>query len=55
MFVTAPVLESPPFVVKQVQPASVVEYVTPAFAVTYAHASLVVEYVTPVPTVAYAS
>ena len=52
MFVTAPVLESPPVVVKQVQPAPVVEYVTPASAVTYAHASLVVKYVTPAPIVA---
>ena len=43
MFVTSPVLESPPFVVKQVQPVSVVEYVTHAFAVKYAHASLVVD------------
>ena len=55
MFDTAPVLESPPVVVKQVQPAPVVEYVTPASAVTYALVSLVVKYVTPAPTVAYAS
>ena len=46
LFVTAPVLEAPPVVVKQVHPAPVVEYVTPASAVTYAQASPFVEYVT---------
>ena len=36
MFVAAPVVESPPAGMEQVQPAPVVEYVTPASAVTYA-------------------
>ena len=56
MFVAAPVLVSPPVVVKYVQSAPVVEYVTPTPAVTFAHASLVVDYVaTLAPTVSCAS
>ena len=41
MFVAAPVLVSPPVVVKYVQSSPFVEYVMPTPAVTQAHASQV--------------
>ena len=53
VFVTAPVLETPPVVVESVQPALVAEFVEPAPEATYGHGAPVVEYMTPASTVAH--